>query len=440
MLSRRFNLHALLLLLMLVAGLTAAQAQTFKVIYSFTGGKDGGQPQTGVTIDRAGNLYGTTVYGGVVPFDCNNAPCGGNQCQEAEGCGAVFKLTRSGSTWIVSPLYQFKGTTDGIGPVGKVIIGPDGSLYGTTVQGGVGGCGYLGFTGCGTVYRLQPPATHCKGFLCSWTETQLYRFSGGGDGAEPVSQITFDAAGNIYGAASAGGSTGGGVVYELNAARGWQQNVLYAFTGAPDGAEANSTLTFDHSGNLYGTTFMGGEPGGCNYKRGCGTVFQLVPSGSGWNENILYTFTNGSDGSYPNAGVIIDSSGNLYSSASAGGLGTGGTVFQLVPSNGGWNYNLIQSFYDPYGGPGPWNDLTMDAAGNLYGTTYNGGANDFGTVFKLTPSNGGWLYTDLHDFASDGSDGWYPQGGLVIDSAGNLYGTTAGGGANFVGAVWEITP
>ncbi len=435
------------LLVLSIAAAPPAHAQTITVLHAFTGGSDGAQPQNGVTLDRGGNLYGTTVYGGVQTFsECQpGKPCGGGTCQQIEGCGVVYKLTHAGSGWIFAPLYQFLGASDGDGPVGKITIAPDGSLYGTTVQGGIGPCQYLGFSGCGSVYRLQPPAAGCRSSRCSWRETQIYLFTGGADGGAPTSTVTFDAAGNMYGTTPFGGGAPGcqgqgcGVVYKLTPSGGgnWQESALYAFSGGTDGGEPNEVLTLDHVGNLYGTTTWGGLPNGCDQQHGCGTVFELFRSGSGWGEKVLYTFQNGSDGSYPDAGVLFDAAGNLYGSTSEGGLGNGGTIFSLSPQNGNWNYGSVYSWY---GAPlGPYGDLVMDAAGNLYGTTFNEGANGFGSVFKLTPSNGGWTYTDLHDFSYSGGEGFYPTGGLVLDGQGHIYGTSTGGGAYLCGVVWELT-
>ncbi len=396
-----------------------AQAQSFKTIYTFTGQKDGANPYAGVTIDKAGNLYGTTTVGGDY------------------GDGTVFKLKPTGSSWILSPLYSFTGNDDGAGPRSRVIVGPDGGLYGTTFHGGGGGGGACNTQGCGTVFNLRPPAFACKSALCPWKETVLYQFTGGPDGGEPIGDLVFDKAGNIYGTASVGGLTHGcggvgcGIVFELERSGGsWTQSVIYTFNGGnDDGSFPNGGVIFDQSGNLYGTTFAGGSSG-------MGTVFQLVPSGSGWEENTLYNFQGLTDGSQPNAGLIFDASGNLYGSTIFNGIGQGGTLFELRPSDGNWTFSTL---YGLVGVAGPFGNLSFDPAGNLNGTTYQDGLSLAGSIFELSPSGGGWTYTSLHDFTG-GNDGGLPMSSLVFDSNGNMYGTAAYGGSLSDGVVIEITP
>ena len=331
------------------------------------------------------------------------------------------------------PLARFTTSPDGRTealPSPRVVFGHDGTIYGTTEFGGRN-CG----VGCGTVFHLRPPATICKSILCFWTETVLYQFSGSSDGANPgYGEITFDQAGNIYGTTFFGGVNANGVVYELMpSGGGWTERVIHTFTGSPsDGNNPYSRVVFDAAGNLYGTTYAGGA-------HGYGTVFQLTPSGSGWTENILYAFQNLSDGGQPFGGVVFDSAGNLYAATSSGGSGNGGTVYQLMPSGGSWVFSLLYSFASGGYLPGSYDSLTMDAAGNLYGTTKQDGAHGAGSVFKLTPSGGGWTETDLYDFTG-GSDGGVPYGSVLIDASGNLYGTASQGGTNGYGVIWEITP
>ena len=395
---------AIAFLLILVAS-QPAQAQTFNVLYNFTGGEDGAYPLAGVTMDKVGNLYGTTEYGGI-------------------GYGAVYKLTHKASSWIVNPLYGFTRTNDGARPQARVIFGPNGTLYGTTDSGG---------TGDGTVFNLRPFPSVCKTSLCFWMETVLYSFHAY-DGAFPgYGDLIFDQTNNIYGTTQSGGYIGLGTVYELTpAGSGWTESVLYFFSGS-DGANPLSSAIFDKAGNLYGTTYKGGSSDQ-------GTVFELTYSaGSGWTETFLYSFRNLTrDGGHPYAGLIFDPAGNLYGATNDGGSGYGGTVFKLTPSGGSWTYSLVYSFTgNP--GCGPIGTLIMDGAGNLYDTTFCDGANNAGSVFKLTPSGNGWTYTSLHDFRGD-SDGGYPYCNVVFDVSGNLYGTTSSGGTQNVGVVWEITP
>jgi uncharacterized repeat protein (TIGR03803 family) len=267
-----------LILLLLLMNLTAlpAQAQTFKVLYNFTGGADGSRPVSPLTLDAAGNLYGTTLFGGV-----------GGEC--TYNCGTVFKLSHKGSNWILNPLYDFSGS-DGANPFSNgVIFGPDGTLYGATAGGGS--------AGGGVVYNLRPEPTACKTALCQWTETVLYNFQGwpAGDGSEPWGNLTFDKAGNLYAATNGGGYCQDcGTVFELTpSGSGWTESILYFFY-YQSGRIPDSSVIFDQSGNLYGTTSSGGT-GDCD----CGTVYELTPSGNGWTDTILYSFQGGNDGAGP---------------------------------------------------------------------------------------------------------------------------------------------
>ena len=416
--SRRPAVAALALafvlgLIMVVA--PSAQAQTFNVLHNFTGGGDGASPGAGLTMDRGGNFFGTTENGGA------SGP---------NGYGTVFKLTHKGSGWALASLYSFAGADDGASPGARVIVGSNGTLYGTTSYGGGNGCGG---NGCGTVFNLRPPLSAPINVLSSWTETVLYRFTGGADGALPVGDLVFDQSGNIYGTTADGGSSQEGTVFELTPSDGnWTESVLWSFTGGNDGGKPAGSVIFDSAGNLYGATQTGGA-------HGYGSVFQLAPAGSGWTQNTLYSFQNGSDGANPVGGLIFDPSGNLYGTTTSKGAGRGGTVFELVPQlNGTWALTVLYACAGQAGG-GPQASLTIDDAGNLYGTTYKDGAYGSGSAFRLTPSNGSWVYTDLHDFTL-GSDGAQPIGNLVLDADGNLYGTAFAAGGFGYGVVFEITP
>lgn len=408
-------------------GLQRARAQTFSVLHSFTGGQDGKTPYTGLTIAPSGTLYGTTAFGGYTGADCEAGGPG--------GCGVIFKLAHAGSGWAFYPLYQFRGypTGDGAMPFGRVTIGPEGALYGTTAYGGLeGDCGeHYNEPGCGTVFKLTPPANICTSFSCPWNETQLYAFSGP-DGGWPMGEVAFDGNGNLYGTAFSGGQNDAGTAYQVTAAG--EFTTLYNFCSEEnchDGANPKNGVQLDQSGNVYGTTEDNAGLGGD------GTAFQLVPSGSGWTLNTIYTFSGLGNGQYALTGLIVDQMGNLYGGTSDGHPNP--FVFELSPSNGSWIFNTLYTFpYQSCCGVGA--NLVMDSAGNLYGTTEGDSEEQvYGTVFKLTPSNGGWVYTDLYDFTG-GSDGAYPYSSIVIDSAGNLYGTASAGGANGDGTVWEITP
>ena len=388
-------------------------AQTYQVLHAFSGELDGSEPWAGVTIDAAGNLYGTTLYAG------------------SDNRGTVFKLKHSGSGWVFSPLYSFRGTDDGQFPEAPLTIAPDGTVYGTTTIGGA--------SGYGTVFELRPPANPCRSVLCFWTETQLHSFSGSADGGVPeYGALVLDQAGNLYGTTTAGGANNGGVVYEFQKSDGsWTESVIYNLSAETTGIAPYSGLIFDSAGNLYGVTTEGGG--------GQGAVYQLTPSGSGWAVNTLFAFpVNGKFGLNPYGTLIFDPSGNLYGTTPFGGSGGNGTVYELTPAGGNWTANVLYNF-SGYGNL-TYVGVTRDAAGNLYGTTRFGGAYQHGTVFKLSPSGGEWTYTELYDFPGEdnGSD---PFGAVTLDANGNLYGTAMSGGSNVgycypdgCGVIWEITP
>ena len=211
----------------------------------------------------------------------------------------------------------------------------------------------------------------------------------------------------------------------------WTESIVYAFTGNADGGVPYAGVTFGRAGNLYGIDIMGA-------RYDWGTIFRLIPSESGWTESNLYDFQNDGDGAHPESTLMLDRAGNLYSTTYAGGTYQGGTVFELQSLGSVWNFQTIYNF-NANGPSAGASALVMDAAGNLYGTTAKGGANGDGAVFKLTPSGGGWTYTSLHDFTA-GSDGSSPVSGVVLDANGNLYGTTLAGGQSGNGVVFEITP
>ncbi len=326
-------------------------------------------------------------------------------------------------------LYQFHGGQDGFQPTAAVTIGPDGAVYGTTLNGGGNGCGG---SGCGVVFRLAPGPFTCLSALCPWTETVIFRFADGPNGVgSPWGGVTFDSAGNLYGQAFVGGTgncvNGCGVIYKLTPSGGsWSFSVIHNFTGMADGDQPTSAPTFDHDGNLYGTVFYGGA-------YGFGTVFQLVPAGPGWTFNTLYSFQGGKDGGYPFSGVVLDSAGNLYGDNQYGGQSGAGVVYQLSNSDGSWT---LTPLYSSFGGF--TDEVGLDSSGNVYGTTYEGGSGGGGSVFKLTNSGGVWTETDLHSFR--GPDGANPYSSVVLDTSGNLYGTTSAGGAHGDGVVWQIMP
>ncbi len=349
----------------------------------------------------------------------------------------MFKLSRSGSEWVLTTIYEFQGVTDGAEPNARVLFGPDGSLYGTTEYGGHESSNTG--TGFGTVFKLTPPAHACGSNSCTWTETVLYRFTGGSDGANPgPGDLAFDQAGNVYGTTEAGGiadpacfwgSLGCGVVFELTpSGDDWSETVVYSFTGGNDGDTPNAGVVFDQHGNLYGTDDNNGA-----YLYG--TVYQLMPSGSGWTENTLHAFSGLNDGAFP-AGLIFDGAGGLYGLAEGSPtLPYGGVAFELTPSGSGWTFGVLSelpNYYTPFDAPTLHN-------GNLYGSTFTGGADGFGSVFELRSGAGGWTFLSLYSFMAQ-NDGADPVGSVLVDASGNIYGTTITGGLYSDGVVFQITP
>jgi uncharacterized repeat protein (TIGR03803 family) len=379
-----------------------AVAQTEKVLHSFNS-SDGSSPNAGLIFDTAGNLYGTTYYGGHT------------ECI----CGTVFELSPAGGgRWTEKVLYSFKHGDDGFGPAAALALDTAGNLYGTAAGGG--------HDSAGLVFELEP------GIDGSWAEKVLHRF---GLAGAPLGGLIRDAAGNLYGPGGAGGV---GIVFELTLGidGSWTEKVLHDFkANGTDGYIPRGDLLFGPSGNLYGTT----EDGGAN---GYGTVYELKPRADGsWAEEVLHSFANdGTDGYYPTANLILDHEGNLYG-ITTGILPFGGVVFELTRgADGVWTESILHSFakngvdgYAPLGG------VIFDRAGDLYGTTTRGGANDSGTAFELTPGSGGvWTETILYNF--DGGLTGGPYAAMIFDAHGNLYGTTLGGGVNNDGTVFEIKP
>ena len=396
--SAKGTLALVFMLGLAAVAVSPASAQTFSVIHTFTGTSDGQDPIAGFVIDGAGNLYGTATGGG------------------SHWKGLVYKLNSSGQQTV---LYNFSGGTDGQTPEGRLVMDKTGNLYGTTNAGGV--------SNVGTVFQVSP----------NGKEKVLHVFSGGTDGGSPVAGLTMDTAGNLYGTTTAGGSSGNGTVFKLVKPTGtsgaWKEEVLYSFGTGTDGAVPIAGVVLDASGNLYGTTSAGGT-------YGYGTVFELKRSAHSYTESILYEFTLGLDGGIPYAGLVMDSKGNLYGAASDGGGGGdngGGTVFELTRASGGWTFNVISALAG-WGISGTFRDLLLEG-NTIYATTHCDGTYSAGTVYKLTQTGGTWTYTSLYIFTG-GSDGLFAFSNLVSDKQGNLYGTTNEGGADGSGTAFKITP
>jgi uncharacterized repeat protein (TIGR03803 family) len=363
-----------------------AQTATEVVLYDFSGAK-GSQPSSGVISDSAGNLYGTANYGGTAGF------------------GVVYKLETTGRYMV---LHSFTGGTDGASPTGGVALDSAGNVYGTTLHGGP--------THVGVVYKVDPAAGQ---------EAVLHSFTGGTDGGLPSGSLIVDPAGNIYGTASSGGAITGscpaagcGVVFKVDATG--QFSVLHRFAGT-DGASPNGGVIADPAGNLYGTTYQGGANGG-------GVVYQVDPAGQ---LTVLYNFTGQADGSQPLAGVIHDSDGSLYGTTSGGGSKYDGTVFSLDAAG---QEKILHSFFGGADGRQPVAGVVQDPAGNLYGTTPRAGTDGCGVVYKLDTAHN---YTVLYSFKC-GADGRQPDAGVIRDAAGNLYGTTIEGGKYGFGVIFKV--
>lgn len=358
----------------------------------------------------------------------------------ANGLGSIFQLERgSGGTWTEKALYSFcsaPNCIDGTNPEG-LVFGAPGKLYGIAQTGGS--------HGFGVVFELV------SGEGGTWIYKVLHNFAfSDGDGYYPQTGLIVDATGNLYGVTEWGGAYNSGTVFELTAGPDgeWTEKKLHSFNdNGKDGYAPFGGLMFDAAGNLYGTTTRGGASGTLCGGQGCGVVFQLTPGANGdWTENILHSFSsNGADGYDPWGGVVSDKAGNFYGTTNAGGTSGLGTVFRLAPgASGEWTEQVLHSFQnDGEDGFGPVAGLVIDTAGNLYGTTFYGGLYNDGAVFELIPgANENWTERIVHNF--DWSlyvkDGTSPAASLIFDAVGNLYGTTENGGDYNFGTVFELAP
>jgi uncharacterized repeat protein (TIGR03803 family) len=447
-------------LLVVCSFVSPASAQwNEQVLYSFQNGLDGSLPTGAVVFDTAGNLYGVTQEGGAAT------------CLSPYNCGTVYKLTpptENGGAWTETVLYVFKGYAfaDGATPQGGLVVDDTGNLYGTTGYGGSGPCLLLGGpVGCGTVYELSPP-THAGD---AWTETVLYSFQGGTDGYVAFGDLVLDKARNLYGGTLFGGGKGTtcdslyggqcGTIFELSPPKQkggqWTEKVLHRFAGVAegakfgDGASPNGGLVIDTTGNLYGTTFLGGYNCPHNSNQGCGTVFELSPptsSKGAWDEKLVHVFMNKTDGTEPMGGVILGADGSLFGAAN-GGTEVSGVVFKLnLDGNGIWEESIVYAA----GGEGFYYAPAVsgfDSRGNLYGTINVGPGLLDGSVFRLKPSateHRAWILGLLYSFEVS-STGGYPNAELTSRNGDNLYGSTQQGGDGSAcefgcGTVFKLMP
>jgi uncharacterized repeat protein (TIGR03803 family) len=400
-----FRIRAVAVTAVFALSLATATAATTKVIFSF-GENEGEYADTDLETDSAGNIYGTTVLGGDF------------------GGGTVFQLSHTTNGWVHTVLYSFTGGADGGEPYKGVTLDREGNLYGTAVTGGSGSCE----GGCGVAYKL----TNSGGI---WTQTVIHAFTGGDDGAGPGARLTVGRNGNIYGMAPTGGAYGLGTIYKIQQGQSgaWILKVIHAFTGGADGSTGSAGRMILRNGHLYGAATSGGT-------YGSGVIFELTPSGGEWNFRTLYSFKGQPDGSFPYGALLFDASGRIYGTTYYGGAHNIGAVYKLSPRPiGEWGEKVLYSFRGGSDGNSPISNLIFDGAGNLYGTTSEGGLGS-GTIFKLSPVSGDqWTETVVHRFRGP-PDGAFSYNGMVVDRFGNFYGATVHGGDNDDGSIYRFTP
>jgi uncharacterized repeat protein (TIGR03803 family) len=389
--------------LLAVAVPQAMAATTSPELYSFAGGADGYSPHGPVIFGYAGDLYGTTQYGG------------------AHDDGTVFQLVPSSSgSWTKHTLYSFAAGADGTLPDAGLTRDARGDLFGTVYQGGAGGHG--------AVFELV------RGVGNTWTKRNLYSFSGGNDGGLPTAGLTRGPGGVLYGTTSGGGADGQGVVFELTpGTSGWTETVLHSFTwpSGGDGAAPSANLTLGSGGNLFGTTVSGGA-------YDMGIAFELSPGPSGWTETILHTFTGGKDGGEPMSDLRFDGA-TLIGTTTSGGSGNG-VVYRLRPpgtSNPNWSERVLFTFAGGASGGQPFAGVVLGKNGAIYGTTSTGVYGAGGVVYKLSMVAGVWTENVLYTYENAGN-GSYAD--ITRDAEGNLYSTTPYGGSYKQGDVVEVAP
>jgi uncharacterized repeat protein (TIGR03803 family) len=392
---------------------------------------DASNPVSSLVAGKDGTFYSTAGYGGI-------------------GYGSVFQIIAPAAgqtTWTENVLYSFQNGSDGFFPEAALTSDGKGGFYGSTVLGGDGPCDYYGYAGCGIVYHLRPPANG----KTKWTETIIYSFQGGSDGDQPSAGMLLDpTTGVLYGTTFIGGNSNAGTVFALTppaaGQSSWTETILYSFTGADDGGFPAASLIMDETGALISTTSAGGFAGQ-------GTVFRLAPPPAGetqWTETVLYSFLglDDGDGGNPQAGLITDTSGNLYGTTLAGGFHCDqGTVFMLTPPGSGqtaWTETVLYQFCGPTDASAPYSNLLMDARGAIFGTTWSGGKSDLGTTFRLEPPAAGataWTEKVLNSFG-DTPEGHNPVAGLVAAKVGDetvLLSVTENGGTAGDGTVFELS-
>jgi uncharacterized repeat protein (TIGR03803 family) len=395
MLTPLRRLTAILIAALPLMAARPAQAQTESILHTFNG-FNGGGPTEGLTPDGEGNFYGVTVWGG------------------SFAAGNVYKLSQSGSgVWNETVLYIFTGGADGCNPDSKLVFDAEGNLYGTANSGGA--------YGRGVVFELSPEATAATG----WKEKVLHSFVGGSDGSNPYGNLIFDGAGNLYGTVDDWLHPRFQAVFELSPSAGeWTERVIYytKLNGAG--------LTMDRAGNIYGA--------------GLKEVFKLSRDDDDhWDATVIHTFKGAGDGNQPCGTPIFDKAGNLYGTTYAGGVNNLGTVYKLTRAgHGEWKERILYSFQGGSDdGSNPVAGIVFDGSGNIYGSTTTGGSiwgGGQGTIFELAPSDRG-QYEERVLWSFDGTDGSSPDGVVILDNAGNIYGTAIGGSLG-AGVVFQITP
>ena len=413
-------LCALVVLVAFLGLSTLSAAQVLTTLYYFNGSGDAIWPNTPLTFDSSGNLYGASIFGGT------------STCSLGNGCGTVFELSPPsfpGGAWTEQVIYSFKGGSDGSEPQGQLVIDKKGVLYGTTEFGGTPRSGCQGF-GCGTLFQLIPPSV--SGGV--WTKRTVHAFSGGTDGSYPAGLVL--ASDTLYGAANSGGAYGSGNIYSITfSGGGFTQSVIYNFNASLGDAGFPYNLFRDSLGNLYGTSTYGGA-------YGLGSIYELSPptsAGGAWTEQVLYSSPNFSSKGYePGFSLAIDSQGSLWGTMTLGGASSYGAIYRLHPpasSGDSWVYSDIYNIAPGY-------STSAMVLNHSNQTFYGVGGGGNGTIYQVskTGSDTPWTYSTIYSFPFDDSSGDDPFEAPVLDASGNLYGTTEEGGLNGDGTVWMLTP